>query len=67
MDTFDSQGRVSPIRAADQDLVSKKIEDKEGQGQGFQHHHQKKVEPAQIPEQEDENKQTDDHIIDIIV
>jgi hypothetical protein len=67
MDTFDSQGRVSPIAAADQGIVSKKIADKEGQEQGFRQQHQKKVAPVQIPEQDDEDKQTEDHVIDIIV
>jgi hypothetical protein len=47
--------------------VSKKIADKEGQEQGFRQQHQKKVAPVQIPEQDDEDKQTEDHVIDIIV
>jgi hypothetical protein len=67
MDTFDSQGRVSPIGAADQGIVSKKVADKEGQGQGFQPQHQKKVAPVPIPEEDDEGTQTEDHVIDIIV
>jgi hypothetical protein len=67
METFDSSGRVSPVGAADQGIVSKKITDKEGQGQGLRQQHQKKVEPVQIPEKDDEDPQTEDHVIDIIV
>ena len=67
METFDSQGRVSPVVAVDQGIVSKKITDKEGQGQGPRQQHQKKVAPVQIPEKDDGDTQTEDHVIDIIV
>jgi hypothetical protein len=67
METFDSQGRVSPVRGADQGIVSRKITDKEGQGQGSPYQHQKKVAPVQAPEQDDEGTQKKDHVIDIIV
>ena len=67
METFDSQGRVSPVGSADQGIVSKKIMDKEGQGQGSRQQHQKKVAPVQIPEEDDGDTQREDHVIDIIV
>jgi hypothetical protein len=67
METFDSPAGVSPIVAADQSIVSKKITDKDGQGQGPRQHPHKKVAPVQIPEKEDGESQTEDHVIDIIV
>ena len=67
METFDSPGGILPVGAADQGVVSKKIKDKEGQGQGPRQHLQKKVAPVQIPEKDDEEKQAEDHMIDIIV
>jgi hypothetical protein len=67
METFDSQGRVSPVVAVDQGIVSKKIAEKEGQGQGPRQQQQKKVAPVQIPEKDDGDTQTEDHVIDIIV
>ena len=67
METFDSQGRVLPIGAADQGIVSKKIADKDGQGQGPRYQAQKKVLADQLPEKEDGETQTEDHVIDIIV
>lgn len=33
METFDSQGKIPPVIAVDQGLVSKKVVDKEGPGQ----------------------------------
>ena len=67
MDTFDSQGRIIPIGAADQGIVSKKITDKDGQGQGPRYQPQKKVAPVQPPEEGDGDTETEDHVIDIIV
>ena len=67
METFDSQGRISPIGAADQGIVSKKITDRDGQGQSPRSQPPKKVAPVQIPENEDENSQPEDHVIDILV
>jgi len=67
METFDSSGRVLPVGAADQGIVSKKISDKDGQGQGPRQHPHKKVAPVQISEKDDEERQTGDHVIDIIV
>jgi hypothetical protein len=68
METFDSSGRIVPIGATDQGIVSKKVTDKGGQGgQGSRHQLQKKDEPVQIPERDDEDTQTEDHVIDIIV
>jgi hypothetical protein len=67
METFDSPGRIAPVAAADQGIVSKKITDKEGQGQGPRQHPQKKVAPVPIPEKDDEERQTEDHVIDIVV
>ena len=67
METFDSPGRVAPIGSADQGIVSKKISDKDGQGQGSGHLHQKKVAPEQVPENDEEDTPTENHVIDIIV
>jgi len=67
METFDSQGRILPIGAADQGIVSKKITDKEGQGQGPRYQPQKNVASNQLPEKEDGETQTEDHVIDILV
>lgn len=67
METFDSPGRVLPIGATDQGIVSKKISDKDGQEQGSRHLHQKKGVPEQVPENDEEDTQTENHVIDIIV
>jgi hypothetical protein len=67
METFDSSERISPVGAADQGIVSKKIKDKEGQEQGPRQQTQKRVAPVQIPEKDNEESQTEDHVIDIIV
>ena len=67
METFDSQGRILPIGAADQGIVSKKITDKDGQGQSPRYQPQKKVAPVQLPEKNDEESQPEDHVIDILV
>ena len=66
METIDSQGTVTPIAATDQDIVSKKIADKNGQGQGPRNQPQKKTAPAQ-PSGEDEDTQAEKHAIDIVV
>jgi hypothetical protein len=65
MDTFDSPGSILPIGSVDQGIVSKKVTDKEGQGPRQQP--QKKAAPVQIPEEDDEESQKEDHVIDIIV
>jgi hypothetical protein len=67
METFDSPGRILPVGAADQGIVSKKIADKDGQGQGPRQHPHKKVAPVPIPGKDNEERQTEDHVIDIIV
>ena len=67
METFDSQGRILPIGAADQGIVSKKISDKEGQGQGSGHQPQRKAAVAKPPEAEHGENETEDHVIDIMV
>jgi hypothetical protein len=67
METFDSPGRISAVGAADQGIVSKKITDKDDQGQGPRQQPQKKVAPVQIPEKEDGDSQAEDHVIDIVV
>jgi hypothetical protein len=66
METFDSQGRILPVGPADQNMVSKKITDKEGQGQEPRHHQQRSAGSAQSGEGE-ENSKTTEHVIDIIV
>ena len=66
MDTIDSQGNVTPIAATQQDIVSKKITDKNGQGQGPGNQPRKKAVPERPPE-EDEDTQTEKHAIDIVV
>ena len=66
METFDSQGRISPIGAADQGIVSKKIADKRGQGQAALSQPRKKMSPAE-PEEQDGETQKEDHAIDILV
>ena len=67
METFDSPGGILPIGAADQGIVSKKITNKEGQGQGPRYQPPKKVASVQLPEREDEETRMEDHTIDIIV
>lgn len=66
METFDSRGKIAPIGAADQGLVSKKITEKEGQGQGARQRPMNKVAPLQ-PEEVDEHTPTENHVIDILV
>jgi hypothetical protein len=66
MDTFDSQGKVSPVGAADQGIVSKKITGKDGQGDGTRQQLRQKSASVQVPE-ETEDTQTEKHVIDIIV
>jgi hypothetical protein len=67
MDAFDSQGRIAPIGAADQGIVSKKTTDKDGQGQGSKYYPQKKAASVPLPENEEKDAETEDHAIDIIV
>ena len=67
METFDSQGGILPIGAADQGIVSKKITNKDGQGQGPRYQPLNKVASVPLPEKEDEETRTEDHAIDIIV
>jgi hypothetical protein len=66
METFDSQG-IMPIGAADQGIVSKKIVDKDGQGQGPSYQPQKKVPSSQPPEEEEAKAHKENHVIDIVV
>jgi hypothetical protein len=66
METFDSHGQVLPIGAADQGIVSKKVTDKEGQGQAAQGRLKKKAAPPELPEEEAE-PQEKNHLIDIKV
>jgi len=67
METFDSPGGVLPIGAADQDIVTRKIADKDGQGQESRQPPKKKVVPVQLSEEDNEEKQTAEHVIDIVV
>jgi hypothetical protein len=67
METFDSQGKIMPIGAADQGIVSKKITDKDGQEQGPRYHPQKKVASSQPPEEGDAKADKENHVIDIVV
>ena len=66
MESFDSPGSVLPVRAAEQDIVSKKISDKDGQGQGPPRQYQKRT-ALEHPPREDEDEQTEKHAIDIVV
>jgi hypothetical protein len=67
MDTFDSPGKVLPVGSADQGIVRKNIADKDGQGQGPRQHLQKKVAPVPTSGKDGEERQTEYHVIDIIV
>ena len=67
METFDSPGGILPIGAADQSIVSKKITNKDGQGQGPRYQPLNKVASVPLPEKDDEETRTEDHAIDIIV
>jgi hypothetical protein len=66
METFDSPGRVLPVGTTDQNIVSKKITDKDGQGQSSRHQQQKSA-GSLHPEDKDEDTNTAKHVIDIIV
>jgi hypothetical protein len=66
METFDSQGKVLPIGAADQGILSKKITDKDGQRQAAQDQRKKKAASLELPEK-DAEPQTENHLIDIVV
>lgn len=66
MDTFDSQGNVLPIGTNEQNIISKKIANKNGQGQTPRYQQQKKTASIRHPE-EDEDTQTEKHAIDILV
>jgi hypothetical protein len=67
METFDSQGKIMPIGASDQGIVSKKIKDKDGQGQGPRYQPQRKVASSQPPENDDAKTDKENHVIDIVV
>jgi hypothetical protein len=67
METFDSQGKIMPIGAAGQGIVSKKIADKDGQGQGSQYQPQKRVVSTQPPEEGESKVDKENHVIDIVV
>jgi hypothetical protein len=66
MDTFDSKGTVLPIGGTDQGIISKKVADKNGQGEGPRQQQQKKT-PTIPPPEEGEDNQTEKHAIDILV
>lgn len=66
MDSIDSQGTVPPIAATDQDIVTKKIAQKNGQGQGAGNQPRKKAAPDRPPEEDDDTR-TEKHAIDIVV
>ncbi|MGQ9687607.1 MAG: hypothetical protein ACUVXF_02290 [Desulfobaccales bacterium] len=66
MDTFDSQGKVLPIGAADQGILTKKVTDKEGQKQAPQGQQEKKAASPQPPEEEMESPRGN-RLIDIVV
>lgn len=66
MDTFDSKGTVLPIGATEQGIISKKVADKNGQGQGPGQQQRKKT-ATNPPPEEGEDTQTEKHAIDILV
>jgi hypothetical protein len=66
MATFDSQGNIPPVPPVGQNLVSKKITDKEGSGQKSPPPRRLKTGALQNPEAGEENGE-DQHHIDIRV
>jgi hypothetical protein len=66
METSDSQGRILPVGAADQGIISKKTTDKEGQGQRLRQQ-PRKVAVAPAPEKDAEEGKKENHVIDILV
>jgi hypothetical protein len=66
MDTFDSKGTVLPIGVTDQGIISKKVADKNGQGQGPRQQQPKETATLPLPD-EGEDNQTEKHAIDILV
>jgi hypothetical protein len=66
MDTVDSKGTVLPIGATEHGIISKKVADKNGQGQGPGQQLRKKTATIPPPE-EGEDTQTEKHAIDIVV
>lgn len=67
METFDSQGKIPPIGATDQGILSKKIADNDAQGKASRQPLRKKVAPPQHSEEPDEPASKEEHVIDIIV
>lgn len=66
MESLDSQGRILPVGAADQDIVSKKIADDKDQGQSPRHQQQKSVKSSHTTEKDKDAKNKEPGI-DIIV
>jgi hypothetical protein len=67
MESFDSQGKIMSIGTAGQEIVSKKIVDKDGQGQGSRYQPQKKVASSQPAKEGETKADKENHVIDIIV
>jgi|UniRef100_A0A7C3UXB9 hypothetical protein len=67
MEAFDSQGKIPPIGAADQGIVSKKIADQEGPGQGSRRPLPRKAATPQPAEEPEEPTVQAEHVIDIVV
>jgi hypothetical protein len=67
MESFDSQEKIMSIGIAGQGIVSKKIADKDGQGQGSRYQPQKKVASSQLPEEGEAKADKENHVIDIVV
>jgi hypothetical protein len=67
MESFDSQGKIMSIGTAGQEIVSKKIADKEGQGQGPRYQPQKKAASSQPAQDGEAKADQENHVIDIVV
>lgn len=66
MELFDSQGRVIPISAADEGLVTKKVADQPGQRQNPPEARKRK-EPPSLDAEEEKPAAGEHHLIDIVV
>lgn len=66
MDTVDSPGRITPLTTAEESMVSKKVEDKDSQGQGPHYPRRQKATKSQ-PSEEGEETQVEKQVIDIVV
>lgn len=67
MESFDAQGKIMPIGAADQGIVSKKIADKDGQGQGSRYQPERKAATSQPAREGEAKADKENHVIDIVV